>query len=108
MKDTILPIKIEVKSLYDLWTNEPEVVKIYDFRNFEKYQNAHIPGSEWAQINQFGEILERQDPNQLIVVLCDHEDKALCTIKDENLENVMLLSGGIQAWTQSKYPTSPS
>lgn len=108
MKENTLPIKIEVKSLYELWQNEPEVLKIYDFRSLDKFKLSHIPGSEWAQIEDFEKILEVQDQNQLIVVLCDHEDSAVCTIKDENLENVMLLSGGLQSWTKQKYPTSPS
>ena len=109
---TVTPI-IKPRDLYELLAKEVPAL-IIDVRTPDEYKNGHIPNAKLLPLVEFNspEIAERlsalrQAPNQTIYVTCGvgrRAAKACDYLAQFNVEGLVLIEGGTQAWIDENLP----
>jgi len=75
---------------------------LLDVREPNEFQFASIENSVLIPLNQIPQRLDELDPQQEIVVICHHGVRSLqaCMyLVNSGFENVLNLTGGIDAWS---------
>jgi rhodanese-related sulfurtransferase len=81
--------------------NEPHLL-LLDVREPNEFEFASIENSVLIPLNQIPQRLGELDPQQEIVVICHHGVRSLqaCMyLVNSGFENVLNLTGGINAWS---------
>jgi adenylyltransferase/sulfurtransferase len=86
-----------------------ERIRLIDVREAEEWDTCRLPGAELIPLSQFQRLAERKlDPADTIVVYCHHGMRSLRAqshLKALGYENVINLTGGIDAWSVQVDPT---
>jgi len=85
----------------------PEII-ILDIRTPEEFKNGHIEGSVNINYyaNNFKDLIATLDPKSQYLVHCKsgrRSGRALPTMRELDIRNVIHLDGGIDHWTASGY-----
>lgn len=110
MKTSALPTTIHVHQAYEVWSSEPEIIRFLDVRENAKFQAQRVPGSIW--IAELSEVASRaRDLSEVLFVIVS--EGSANPIGDVSLgvgpemENIVSLQGGIEAWLEAGFPTCP-
>ena len=80
---------------------------VLDVRSQEEWDQFHIAGSTLIPLDQLQNRLDELPKDKEIVVIClsGHRSQSGTTILQQaGFTRVFCLSGGLQAWTEAKYP----
>ncbi|ALC92625.1 hypothetical protein AM500_02710 [Bacillus sp. FJAT-18017] len=80
--------------------NHPDTV-IIDLREFELYQNGHIPGAINVPFYELQNRLAELDPNKHIILVSDEDGKGDSSSEfliQEGYQHVSNLLGGMENW----------
>lgn len=99
---TISPINLNKKIMLD---GKKESFTIIDIRSFESWARQHIVESVNITLNEFP-VSSKIDPKLPIILVGENDDdknidEALKKLREEKIENVSVLSGGMDAWKQT-------
>ncbi len=79
-----------------------------DIREWEEYEEAHIPGSQWLALSEINEERLSEIPkDEPVVVYCRSGNRSaylLQILKSYGYDDLYNLDGGIIAWNEQKLP----
>jgi rhodanese-related sulfurtransferase len=97
----------ELKSLLDSGVT----VELLDVREPWEYEAAHIAGSKLIPMGDIPARFHQElDPDSHIVVVCHHGVRSMnvtAWLRQQGLEKVQSLRGGIDRWSREIDPTVP-
>jgi len=101
--DIIMDSKMSAKAVFNVWSSEPDTLKILDVRSPEDFRAAHVPTSEHIELVDVVNFILKQDNKILYVIMAksDFVSEELTAIP-----NVAIIEGGFSAWTACQYPTT--
>jgi rhodanese-related sulfurtransferase len=87
------------------WLNDPqrEAPLLLDVRETWEFERCHIDGSTLMPMSQFQSTFAQLDPDRETVVICHHGVRSFHVarfLEHNGFENVINLSGGIDAWAR--------
>ncbi len=91
--------------------NQKAALRLIDVREPDEWEKARLPGAELIPLSIFQhEALEKLSPGEEIVLYCHHgirSARAQEFLKARGYENVINLTGGIEAWSAEVDSTVP-
>ena len=101
--DIIMDSKMSAKAVFNVWSSEPDTLKILDVRSPEDFRAAQVPTSEHIELIDVVNFILKQDNKILYAIMAksDFVSEELSAIP-----NVAIVDGGFSAWTASQYPTT--
>lgn len=102
IRDKAAGIEIEVESLRGLLESEMPPV-LLDVREPWEYAIAHLPGSLLLAELSFPDLLQELRSAPLVVTICHHGVRSFSAamyLKDQGVEKVRSLAGGLDLWAQ--------
>ena len=97
----VIDSRMSAKAVFNVWSTEPDTLKILDVRSPEDFNFSHIPTSERIELDEAVNFILKQDNNILYVIIAkpDFVSEELSAIS-----NVVIVDGGFTAWRDSKFP----
>lgn len=83
---------------------------LLDVRQPWEYDIAHIEGSTLLPLDQVPTLVNREDPDREIVVICHHgvrSQHAARFLEHHGFARVINLAGGVDAWAREVDPDMP-
>ncbi len=86
---------------------------LVDARSREDYDKSHLPGALSVPVEEIRDYADRLDKNEEIVTYCGSFQCSASTMAAKEFmklgfKNVRDYKGGIQEWTEKRYPTESS
>lgn len=106
MKAIRTPEQISARQVYEVWSSEPELLRIIDLRESESFASSRIPGSQWVDDAKKITALAAEAPDILFVLVTEKGNFE----KIEALRfphNVVELGGGFEKWSTQGLPLCP-
>ncbi len=99
------------QQVYDYLQKNTNKPLLLDVREPWEYQICRIEGSELIPMQKIPSHLNKLDPKQETIVICHHGVRSRMVVQfleQAQFENVINLSGGVNAWAQSVELDMPS
>jgi sulfur dioxygenase len=94
--------KMSCEQVYNLWSTEPNLIKIFDLRSPQEFASGHIPGSENILPDQVFNQLEHLGDRLAVIVSDEKTESSLPRLFIEQ-QNVVLMSH-CQRWQELNKP----
>lgn len=99
-----MPMRQFTPAQLDAYLREtPTPPLLLDVREPWEYEIAHIEGSTLVPLRQVPELVNREDPEREIVVICHHgirSHHAGLFLEHHGFRRIINLAGGIDAWAR--------
>lgn len=92
------------EQVYNIWTSEPELIRLLDLRSYAEYRAHHVPEAVFTTVEQLPAQLQQMG-NRLGVIICAEEAEDEIYEHIKNFENVAFLSQ-CHRWIELNYPLS--
>ncbi len=102
-------LNVDVQTLKD-WLDAGRRVTVLDVRNPEEFAIGRIAGSTLIPLHELPQRFREVDTGDLLVVHCHHgprSTQATLFLRDQGVEQVWNLAGGIHAWSLQVDPSVP-
>ena len=99
--------EFSARQLHDFLNDESVDPFLLDVREEWEFDRCHIDGSVLIPMGQIPNELDELDPDRVTVVICHHGIRSRhigIYLEREGFENVINLSGGVDAWAQDVDP----
>lgn len=107
MKAKRISNQITAKQVYEVWSSEPELIRILDLREHSAFTANRIPGSRWvAGLAEIRE-LATDAHDILFVIVTEKGAPVIIDLLEQTLNNVVALTGGIEEWRAQGLPLCP-
>jgi hydroxyacylglutathione hydrolase len=89
------------------WQKEKPELHILDVRREPEWQAGHIPGAEWAALDDISEQPPHIDLTALVAVHCKSGYRSViaCSLLERaGFQNLVNVTGGFDAWQKADLP----
>jgi molybdopterin/thiamine biosynthesis adenylyltransferase/rhodanese-related sulfurtransferase len=110
-KPTMHPDEVTVQDMKQALDNPSLGIKVFDVRESDEYQIAHIKGVPLIPLSELAERFTELDPNQAYYIHCKmggRSMQALQFLRAQGFKNVKNVAGGITAWSHEIDPNVPT
>jgi rhodanese-related sulfurtransferase len=107
IRDKAMDMEIDVETLKSLMASDQPPL-LLDVREPWEYDIAHLPGSLLLAELSFPDLLPQLQAANLVVTVCHHGVRSFSAamyLKDQGVEQVRSLAGGVDAWAHKIDPT---
>lgn len=99
--------ELSARSVFQVWSSEPNLLQIIDFRNSTDFNSEHIPGSQNISEADLQNIFPNYSIEILYVLIIDEKNRE-CQIPIYlgHFENIAVMQEGFKSWKLNGYPTT--
>ena len=93
--------------MFQVWSTEPNLIRVIDLRNSTEFSTEHIPGSQNISEADLQNILPNYSIDILYVLIIDEKNiESQFPTYLGHFENIAVMQEGFKIWKLNGYPTT--
>ena len=99
-------LALSCEQLYEIWSSEPELLTILDFREPQTFKTSHIPGSVNLTINDLLSFFSQSKDRLIVLLSPDNLFEEINTLLKKSYYTNFIFLNDCQRWQMRNFPTA--